>query len=435
MQTYKRQRSEGRPNNNSSDQTAEVAYDAKLKRRILNPPFVQALSANSSMVLSFLMNWESLQRATIYPPGFQSVQYELVAEIPRTFGWDVRVLGNVQGSLIQQPVGLNLYNGSSQAVARLSANWVTCVTFAKAAITPGIEAAQSNMIYRGEVIATADNAQGGDGNIVRGMVTTGIPQNFSGDVYTNMSCTTIQKSSYLQANVTYRATLKTEVVTIPSTIRVYTIQDLVGDGYSLNNNAILFTVPWSDPYIGLIGTTGVFASYQKVSLGDTFIVPYGVLPFLYIGDPTVQVWHLLLTYGDATSGLLLKWVTQPLETLGMANQSAWDGTWVGCIVFTTNQALCTFSGSSALPLDGQFRMYCPPNAAVALFQNLSFKQTIFVKGYAEASAVPAQQNYVAFSNPSRPIDDAEIFWQRQSPVVSDENKEGRWTLVNTSLRT
>lgn len=375
--------------------------DDVMQRIASMPPVDAALQGDSILNVGVDFTYPTLQGLSVYPAGISTVQYEVVAQLPRTQGVDLRVFAMMGGrDTITGSVG----SLARSITASLTGSWSTMVQTGRANVAPTVAFDQSSLVINSLITVAADNISGGNTQIVMGSMRSGIIQDFTGDLYAKIESTTVQTKNKLQENCLSRAIIRKRVVTSPAVYRVYLLTDILSQPITwIVGRSIVIVASWAAGYFSVtLGTD--FGLPTLVNMRQE--IPYGVLPYFWFGDNTLTVIHVIAKWGGIGSGLTFAFILQPFESLGMMPPRGTDGTWVASIVVGCSTAsLITLSGLTNAC--GYMRMSCPTSIPSIAFTGLT-NNIIYMNGSAFATAPPANsvsESYGAHPPTMAPIVD------------------------------
>lgn len=390
---------------------------------LTTPPLTEAMAGDSLTTIGFDFEYASLQGLpTSTIPGIDTVQYEFAAVIPRVQGVpSMGIFAMVQGTLLSTAV---LAFPSATFRLSLASGWSTAVQTKSSTVTPALAALESRMVFNLQLLLNADNVANADTTIVRGLLRTGVVQDFTDDVLTKLDSTTVLPHNKLQGTCLKQADIRLKLATRSSVIRIQQLAD-VFEPFTWSAAPIFFAANWTKSLLSL-DCTGSFNTATIVYAKSQASVPYGVLPFIDAGAGT-QIIMVLLRMAPGLLGASLVYLVQPLESLGCAPSKAYEGTWVGTFVFGQPAFSPVFiSPQSALATPfGQMRMFCPTSIPTVAFLGLS-KNMIYMYGTANGLAPPA--NPIPESYGFRPPElqnETEFLAEIRSSVES----EGSWCVV------
>ena len=392
------------------------------------PPVKESFQGDSTLTVGFdITAYNTLQGRQQYPQNIANVAYETVSLIAVRQGINCRIHGMFTGGT--GSLSATLGSGPNFITVSLRPGWTSMVQTAVASVTPGVAFDQTRLVYRAKATIAADNiangVAGGNSQIIKGSMKTGVIQDFTGDLLTKIESTTVLTKYKMQDSCLRRILLKVKLVTADSCIRSYNLSDILSSQIIWSTTNFI-CASWATSFVDII-SGGYFGAFpiSTVPLKQD-IVPLGVLPYFYFGDCTLQVIHVVLRYIDFTTGLRIVFVPQPFESLGcMPPSPGYDGTWIGTIV--------TGYGSSGVPSIvniqgissvGLMRMFCPTSIPTIAFTGLS-GNALFVNGSAYATAPPANQIPESYGAHPGHIESPENFVDGLRSVfgVNTENEE------------
>ena len=360
------------------------------------PPTAAALRGDSVLNVGIDLQFATLQGRALYPANVSDVQFEAIAQIPQFLGFNVVLLGMFAGGSAFS----NLLGTTTNGIAvGLNGNrWTTMIKTKTATVSPSVCADQSRLVFNSEVTVAADNvASAGNQQIIKGTIKTGIVQDFTGDLNQKIDSTTIVTKCKKQDSCLKKATIKMVTATADSAVRTFQLQDIMQNQIIFGDGSIFICSTWAAGFATTVPYGTTFSPCVQVNMQQE--VPYGVLPYFWFGDTSVQVVHVLIRWAGDVNGVQLQFVPQPFESLGCAPPKMYDGTWMGSIVFGTNSLspvrLQNIAGV------GLMRMYCPTSIPTISLQGLS-SNVIYVNGSASATAPPA--NSIPESYGGRPFE-------------------------------
>ncbi|NBO39699.1 hypothetical protein EBU99_14075 [bacterium] len=318
------------------------------------------------------------------------------------------------GSAFSSLLG-TLTNGIS--VGLNSNGWTTMIKTKTATVTPTVCADQSRLVFNSEVTVAADNvASAGNQQIIKGTMKTGIVQDFTGDLNQKIDSTTIVTKCKKQDTCLKKALIKLTTATADSAIRTFSLQDVLQNQLIFGDGSIFICSTWAAGFTTLV-PYGAFSPCVSVNLQQD--VPYGVLPYFWFGDSSVQVVHVLLKWAGDVTGVQIQFVPQPFESLGCTPPKSYDGTWMGSIIYGTNNLspvrLQNMSGI------GLMRMFCPTSVPTISLQGLS-SNVIYVNGSASATAPPANSIPESYGGRPFPLIKPEKYVETAQEAASNESE-------------
>lgn len=395
----------------------------------LQLPFLPAaLSGDSVQTIGFDFSYGSLQGLNNLV-NVTSVQYEWVGFLSRTQGLTISVWGMMAGTAITSPVVVwPVAMVVSSFSFRLENNWSIGVQTKTATITPGPAANESRLVYDLKAVLTADNVSSVDGNIVRGLIRTGVVQDFTNDIIGKLDSTTVLPKNKLQGIATKTAEINAKIMTRENSIKLAFLTDVFETmpPWTPTQTPVVFAANWAKGLLSLATQTGIFAQAPIVYAQTNYSVPYGVIPHIHVGNST-EVYILLLRY-NTTQGAHLVIAAQPMETFGLA--PAIEGTWVASIILCSAPYYgpTTISPQSSLAkVPGQIRMFCPTSVTTVVYTGL-YQNIIYLYGSALGLAPPANAVPESYGFRPPPLSSSEDLWNDLDSATTQT--AGKWNPVN-----
>lgn len=381
------------------------------------PPIEPAMQGDSVLNVAMDFTYQTLQGLSSYPAGIGGVQYEVVAQIPRQQGIDVRVFAMFEGSgSIIGTIGI----GNEKIVVTLQGSWQTMVQTSRQNVTPVVALDQCALVFNAVTTVAADNVSNANQQIVIGAMRSGIVQDFTGDLLSKIESTTVQTKCKLIENCLSRAMIKQQVATRKSVARTFLVGDIVSQQIVWNpGNSIAIVAKWAAGCCQF-ETGATWGTVNQVSLKQE--IPYGVLPFFWFGDTTLQIIHVVLKWVSSSSGLSIAYMLQPFESMGCMPPRGTEGTWIASLVVDCrSKSVITMAG--LLNTNGFMRMYCPTSIPTIAFTGLS-NNVIYMNGSAFATAPPANPIPESYGGHPSQIENCQAFFDRvQATIDVKSNKE------------